>query len=82
MVNSTFCSAARVLSDSRTNFRKFTIPAGTEIAGGSYLVLDESDFNPSQGTSENDFALDGTHGDDVWLLETDSEGRLTRFASF
>ncbi|MCH8044357.1 MAG: lamin tail domain-containing protein [Planctomycetes bacterium] len=72
------------LSDSKNNYRKFRIPDGTIIAAGGYLVFDEGDFNPSGGfdpaNHPNDFALSGAHGDDVWLLAADDDGRLTRFA--
>ena len=67
------------LSDSSGNYRKFAIPAGTILPAGGYLAFDESDFNVSGGVGPNDFGLSGSHGDDVWLLETDAEG-LTRFA--
>ena len=64
------------LSDSR-NFQKFVIPAGTIIPAGGYVVFDESHFNASGGAT--DFALDGAHGDQVWLLEGDESGKLLRF---
>ena len=71
------------ISDTGSNYRKFRIPSGTVIADGGYLVLDERDFNPSGGIDPemhpNDFALDSSDGDDVWLLEGDSQGRLIRF---
>ncbi|MBN2474798.1 MAG: lamin tail domain-containing protein [Pirellulales bacterium] len=68
------------LSDSSAEYRKFRIPDGTTIPAGGYVVFDEDDFNPSPLTpGPNDFALDGAHGDDVWLLEADAAGRLRRF---
>ncbi|MCH8907826.1 MAG: lamin tail domain-containing protein, partial [Candidatus Heimdallarchaeota archaeon] len=39
----------------------------------------ENDFNSSEGVDPNDFSLSGAHGDDVWLLEADAGGNLTRF---
>ncbi len=56
------------LSDSDDNLQKFLIPLGTTIAAGGYLVFDESDFNPTpMNQGPNDFALDSTNGDQVWL---------------
>jgi len=73
------------LSDSNNRYEKFRLP---DIAIGpyGYVVFDENDFNPAGDLSlgiEPDalaaFALDGAHGDDVWLLEADAEGKLIRF---
>ena len=55
------------LSDSTQRFNKFVIPAGTVIPADDYVVFDEGDFN-SSGNATSDFALNGTAGDDVWLL--------------
>jgi len=69
------------LSDSSDNLQKFRIPDGTMIAAGGYAVFDESDFNPTPlGPADNHFALSGTRGDDVWLMATDADGNLARFA--
>jgi len=68
------------LSDSNSPYTKYCIPEGITIPGHGYRVFDEDDFNsgfPQPG--DVDFALNGAHGDDVWLLETDSHGRLVRF---
>ena len=67
------------LSDSSDTYEKFRIPDGTVVPAGGYVVFDENDFNPSGGVDPNDFALDGAHGDDVWLLAADSSGTLLRF---
>ena len=69
-----------LLSDSSSDYGKFAIPAGTVIAAGGYLVLDENDFNPTAGESPTDFAFNGAHGDDAWLIETANDGRMLRFA--
>ncbi len=65
------------------NYKKFRIPEGTTIPAGGYLVFDEKDFNPFGGADPElhpyDFALSGARGDDVWLMEADAAGRLTRF---
>ncbi len=58
------------LSDSASDLRKFRIPLGTAIAGGTAIVFDESDFNPTPLTPQpGDFALSGANGDDVWLVD-------------
>ena len=69
------------------DYRKFRIPDDTPIAAGGYLVFDERDFNPNGLWNPNagpradwEFALGGASGDDVWLMEADATGRLTRFA--
>lgn len=56
------------LSDSGDALQKFQVPHGTILAAGGYVVFDESDFNPTPGNpGANDFALNGTEGDQVWL---------------
>lgn len=59
------------LSDSSNNLQKYQLPAGTVLAAGAYLVVDESQFNPTPQTpSDNHFALNG-EGDAVWLTMVD-----------
>ncbi|MFW6153854.1 MAG: lamin tail domain-containing protein [Planctomycetota bacterium] len=65
------------LSDTWKTYRKFRIPDGTLLAPGEYIVFDEYDFNASG--LPTDFALDGAHGEDVWLMAADSAGTLLRF---
>ncbi|HUT13829.1 MAG TPA: lamin tail domain-containing protein, partial [Thermoguttaceae bacterium] len=67
-------------------YKKYRIPPGTKIAAGGYLVVDQTQFdpnglwNPEAGEPGiNEFALDGAHGDDVWLMAADAEGNLTHF---
>ncbi len=65
-------------------YKKFRIPDGTIIPDDGYLVFDEDDFNPTwndpqQDSGLNDFALNGAHGDDVWLMKADAAGELTHF---
>ena len=68
------------VSDSGANPRKYQIPPGTQLAPGQYLVLDEADFNPSPGNPRpNDFELNGTSGDDVWLTILDAGGQIVSF---
>ena len=67
------------LSDSDVDLTKFRIPHGTVLEAGQYLVFDETDFNPTPLTPGADhFALDGAHGDDVWLVEGDAAGNVIR----
>jgi VCBS repeat-containing protein len=69
------------LSDSGKNPRKFSIPPETEMPGNGYLLFDETDFNPAEPRpAQVPFALDGTHGEEVFLLVADGSGRLTYFA--
>jgi len=68
------------LSDASNEYRKFLIPPGTRIPGYGYVVFDEDDFNPNpMNPGPRDFALDGAHGEDVWLMEADGDGQLIRF---
>ncbi len=63
------------VSDGR-NLRKYQFPP-TTLAAGEFLTINENDFNASGGP--NDFALDGTLGDQIYLVETDSSNKLLRF---
>ncbi len=68
------------LSDSKSNYRKYAIPASTVLPAGGYIAFNETNhFNTSMGVDSNDFGLNGAHGDDVYLLQTDAQGRLVRF---
>ncbi|NLF33272.1 MAG: lamin tail domain-containing protein, partial [Planctomycetes bacterium] len=74
------------LSDTWTHYRKFRIPNGTVIRAGDYVSFDERDFNPRGLTPDpaddtpEDFQLDGTTGDDVWVMAADPlTGQLLRF---
>ncbi|MFT5527641.1 MAG: hypothetical protein ACI9HK_005625, partial [Pirellulaceae bacterium] len=69
-----------LLSDSNNNYVKYSIPGGTMLPLNQYISFDETHFNPTPLTpAPNDFALDGAHGDDVWLLATDAQGNPSRF---
>lgn len=70
------------LSDSPDDYAKFRIPDGTILQPGQYAVFDEGDFNPTPvAPGPDDFALDGAHGDDIWLLKADPlTGTLLAFA--
>ena len=65
------------LSDSDGDLLKHQLPA-MSLAAGSYLVLDERDFNPTPGVDPS-FALSGTRGDDVWLTISDGTGGILSF---
>ena len=77
------------LSDGGADYAKFEIPAGTEIPVGGHVVFYEGHYvagalqvdYPTEfgGTGEKDFALSGSHGDDVWLMEADASGKLLSF---
>ena len=60
-----------LLSDSAGDRDKFSIPAGTNLAAGGYIVFDEGDFNADTPVGNNEsFAL-GRTGDSVWLTKAD-----------
>ena len=68
------------LSDAKSNYRKYRIPAGTVLPAGGYIVFNETNhFNTSGGSNTNDFSLDGAHGEDVYLVQTDARTNLVRF---
>ncbi len=58
------------LSDSNDDYLRYQISDGTVLAPGEYLVLDEREFG---------FGLNSTRGDDVFLIESDQDGRPQRF---
>lgn len=63
------------LSDSKENLLKFQIPAGTILSAGGYITFDESQFNPTPATpGANHFALNGSQGDEVWLVIPNQAG--------
>jgi hypothetical protein len=71
------------------DYAKFEIPAGTVIPAGGHVVFYEGHYvagvlevdfaTEFGGPGEKDFALSGSHGDDVWLLEADASGKLLNF---
>jgi spore coat protein CotH len=68
------------LSDSDARFKKYRIPTGTTLAAGGYISFNEANhFNTSAGANTNDFGLDAAHGDDVWLLQANSQSNLVAF---
>lgn len=68
------------LSDSSGDYFKYSIIPGTILHAGEYITFDESHFNPTPLTpGPKHFALNGTQGDDVYLLAADPAGKPTRF---
>ena len=68
------------LSDSDAPYKKYRIANGTTLAAGGYISFDEtSHFNTSGGANTNDFRLDAAHGDDVWLLQGNTQSNLVAF---
>ncbi|MDG2125524.1 MAG: lamin tail domain-containing protein, partial [Verrucomicrobiales bacterium] len=56
------------VSDATSNYQKYVFPATTVIPAGGFFVIDETDFNPTAGTSPTDFAL-SSKGDQIYLVE-------------
>ena len=67
------------LSDSKSNYRKYRIPAGTILSAGGYAVYDETNNFNISGNTNLDFSFDGAHGDDVYLVQADAQSNLVRF---
>ena len=68
------------LSDAGGNPLKYQIPAGTILGPGEFVVFDESQFNPTPvNPADNDFALSGLNGDDVYLVVPDGAGGVQSF---
>ena len=69
------------LSNSRSNGRKYRIPASSPKAvlpAGGYVVFYESEFNdPTKALQP--FTLNSANGDECYLFKGDSAGRLTGF---
>ena len=66
------------LSDSSNDLFKFEIPGGTILSAGEFIVFDERDFNAA-AQGDKRFLLNGSDGDDVWLVATDGSGRIVEF---
>ncbi len=73
------------LSDASSDLLKFEIPVadggGSIMLGpGAYIVFDEHDFNPTpEMPGPDDFALNGAHGDEVFLVIADEAGGVATF---
>jgi hypothetical protein len=66
------------LSDSVASPKKYRFPAGTAIPAGGYLVVNESQFNPTPGTGTS-FEFNKNGGEDVVLASGDAAGNLTGY---
>ncbi|MFV2070055.1 MAG: CotH kinase family protein, partial [Pirellulales bacterium] len=58
------------LSNGGNDLLKYRLPDGTTIGAGSYLAID---------TAAVGFALDGLQGGELWLIESDANGKPLRF---
>jgi hypothetical protein len=68
------------LSDSSQNLGKYRIPRGIQLGPGQYLVIGETQFNPTPDLpAPTHFALSGTQGDDVWLTIPGQDGSVAFF---
>ena len=59
------------LSDTNDNYFRYQIAEPTSIAAGGYLTVNQEQLG---------FGLNGSRGDDVWLIEAGLDGRPLRFA--
>ena len=66
------------LTDDPGTPMKYRIPEGTEIQPLSYVVFDETQFNPTPGTNHS-FSL-SARGDDVYLFSGDANTNLTGYS--
>ncbi|MCH2064922.1 MAG: lamin tail domain-containing protein [Roseibacillus sp.] len=68
------------VSDDAGDFKKYRIADNTVLPAGGLRTFDESEFNNvSNAESLVPFALNGSQGDDLYLLETNAAGNLLRF---
>lgn len=70
------------LSNSRDDPKKFSIPPGTVLPPGGFVVFYEgvgttSGFNTSGTGEAPDFTLNSAHGDELYLFTGDANGNLT-----
>jgi hypothetical protein len=61
------------VSNSRDNYFKSRIPAGSIIPAGGYHVITETELG---------FGFDSSRGDDVWLIQADENGKPLRFMAY
>jgi hypothetical protein len=66
------------LTDDATVPIKYRIPNNQTIAAGGYLVLTETDFNPTPGIG-NSFTL-SSHGEEVYLFSGSANTNLTGYS--
>ncbi len=66
------------LSNSESDFKKYTIPDGVVLPARGYRVFYEYQFN---STNAAPFTLNAAHGDSVYLSQADDAGNLTGYRS-
>ncbi|MDD4869941.1 MAG: lamin tail domain-containing protein [Kiritimatiellae bacterium] len=66
------------LTDNRSVPKKYSIPAGTVITSGTYMVFDASQFNPDPGVDPS-FGL-SEYGEEVYLYSADLASNLTGYS--
>ena len=66
------------LTDDKKVPSKYVFPQGTRIPSGGYLVVTESDFNPTPGIDPS-FTFSST-GESVFLFSADDQGKLTGYS--
>jgi hypothetical protein len=66
------------LTDDKNAPAKYVFPKGTRIPSGAYLVLTESDFNPSPGVAPS-FTFSSVR-ESVFLFSANEQGELTGYS--
>jgi hypothetical protein len=64
------------LSNSRTDAKKFRIPANVVIAPGGFRVLYEVQFDPDDTGNDPSFRFNSSKGDECHLFNADAAGNL------
>jgi uncharacterized repeat protein (TIGR01451 family) len=67
------------LSNARYDLQRFRIPAGTILLPDGYVVFYRYQFDPDFNDLAPNFTLNRVRGDEIYLSQTDSLGRLTGF---
>lgn len=63
------------MSNSRTDLKRYRIPAGTIVPAKGYKVFYEYEFNGA--AAARPFNFNSAHGDQVWLAQADAQGNVT-----
>ena len=61
---------------------RYAFPVGAQLAAGEYLLLDETDFNPSGGADPNDIELDAYEAGGLLLAEPDAGLPIRDYVTF
>ena len=69
------------LSNESGNYKKYHVPTGSSMGAGTFLSIDETNFNaPGNPDNPIPFTLDPTLADqDLYLVEADAAGNLLKF---